>query len=101
MLSKKLQASTACIISFGKTVCVVPPSPADVIIVLAIPCTILNIAIINSKPYVTIAFAIAKRIKSFNACYGFLTSAKLPQVFITPITKNNTNNASPIACIAP
>ena len=50
MLSKKLQASTADMISFGRTVFVAPPSPAALITVLAKPCTILKIAIISSKP---------------------------------------------------
>ena len=48
-----------------------------------------------------IPFAIANLINNFNACSGLFISAKLPQVFITPITKNNTNKANAIACIAP
>ena len=43
----------------------------------------------------------ANLIKSRRACSGFLTSLKEPHVFITPTTKNRTNKASPIACIAP
>ena len=36
---------------------------------------------------------IAKRTNSFTACSGFFSSAKEPQVFTTPTTKNSTNNA--------
>ena len=68
-------------ISVGNTVCVVPPNPAVFIIVLAIPCTILNIAIINSSPYVISPLAMANLINNFNACSGFFTSAKLPTSF--------------------
>ena len=35
----------------------------------------------------------ANLMNSFNACSGLFISAKLPQVFITPITKNKTNKA--------
>lgn len=46
-------------------------------------------------------FAKANRTKSFKACSGFFTSTKLPQVFITPMTKKRTSRAKPIACKAP
>jgi hypothetical protein len=59
------------------------------------------IANIKSNPYVTTIFAIANLINNLNACSGFLTSVIEPHVFITPITKNNTSNAKPIACIPP
>ena len=44
---------------------------------------------------------IANLTNNLIACSGFLTSARELQVFTTPITKNKTNNASPIACTAP
>ena len=93
ILSKNPQSSTAFIISSGNTVSSVLPNPAVFIIVLVIPCTILKSAIINSNPYVTTPFAIAKRIKIFNACSGLFTSVKLPQVLTTPTTKKSTNKA--------
>ena len=74
--SKNPQLSMAVTISAGKTVCAAEPKPAAVIMVLISPCTILNKAIINSKPYVTAAFAKAKRMKSFRACSGFFSSVK-------------------------
>ena len=74
--------------------------PAVCIIVLVTPCMMLNNAIISSSPYVTTPFAIAKRIKIFNACSGLFTSVKLPQVLSTPTTKNKTNKASgEVSCI--
>ena len=36
-----------------------------------------------------------------NATSGLFASVKLPQVLTTPITKNNTSKANPIACNAP
>ena len=50
MLSKNPQLSTAVTISVGRTVLVTSPNPAVSIALLAIPCTIVNIAIISSKP---------------------------------------------------
>ena len=93
ILSKNPQSSTASMISSDKTVSSVLPNPAVCIIVLVTPCMILNNAIISSSPYVTTPFAIAKRIKIFNACSGLFTSVKLPQVLTTPTTKKSTNKA--------
>ena len=42
-------------------------------------------------------FAIAKRMKTLTAVSGFLSSAKLPQVLMTPTVKNKTSRAVPIA----
>ena len=50
ILSKKPQSSTAVTISEGKTVCVAVPKPAAFIMVEITPCTILNRAIISSRP---------------------------------------------------
>ena len=47
------------------------------------------------------AFAMAKRTNTFTAVSGFLSSAKLPQVFITPTVKNRTRRAVPMAPKAP
>ena len=77
------------------------PKPATVMIELIMPCTILSSAIISSMPWVTTPFAMANRTNSLTACSGFFTSAKLPQVFITPTTKNKTSRAYPMACTAP
>lgn len=87
MLSKKPQLSIAVTISSGRVVSLVAPKPALFIMVDMIPCTILNIASISSIPYVTKAFAMAKRTNSFKACSGFLTSTNDEQVLTTPITK--------------
>ena len=95
MLSKKPQLSIVVISSCGNTVLLLSPKPAEVIIVDIIPCTISNIASIKSNPYTTIMYAIAKRKNNLNACSGFLISANELQVFITPIRKNITINASP------
>ena len=94
ILSKNPQSSTASMISSGKTVSSVLPKPAVCIIVLVTPCMMLNNAIISSSPYVTTPFAIAKRIKIFNACSGLFTSVKLPQVLTTPTTKNKPTRHS-------
>ena len=40
-----------------------------------------------------VRFAIAKRTNTFTACSGFFSSAKEPQVFTTPTTKNRTSRA--------
>ena len=50
ILSKNPHASTAVTISCGRVVCCGVPNPPAFIIVLIIPCTILNSAIISSKP---------------------------------------------------
>ncbi len=47
------------------------------------------------------AFGKANRINSFRCVFRLLTSAKEPQVFITPTTKNSTSSARPMACNAP
>ena len=99
--AKNPQSSIASIIDVGNTVSVEPDILDIVIILDTIPCVIVKIDVIKSNPYVTNILAIANLINSFNACSGFLTSVNEPQVFITPITKNNTNNANPIACIPP
>ena len=101
MLSKKPQSSTAVTISAGSTVSCAAPKPAAFMMVEISPCTMLNRAIISSKPYVTAALARAKRINTLRACSGRFSSAKEPQVFITPTTKNKTSSASPMACTAP
>ena len=99
--SKNPHASIEDIIELGNTEFVEPLMFDNEIIFETIPCDILKIANINSIPYVTTIFAIANLINNFSACSGFLTSVSEPQVFITPITKNRTNKASPIACIPP
>ena len=100
ILSQKPQSSIAVTISSGNTVCVAVSKPADVIIVPIVLCTILNNVSISSIPFVMTALARINRTNSLTACSGFFTSAKLPQVFTTPMTKNNTSNANPIACTA-
>ena len=40
-------------------------------------------------------------IHNLNVLKRIYTSTKLPQVFITPTTKNSTSSASPMACTAP
>ena len=50
MLSKKPQSSTAVTISCGSTVFCAEPKPAAFMIAEITPCTILNRAIISSKP---------------------------------------------------
>ena len=97
ILSKKPHSSIFVIISAGKVVWLGVPNPADVIIVEIVPCTILNRASISSRPQVITPLAMANLMNSFNACSGFLTSVKLPQVRTTPTTKKSTSKASPIA----
>lgn len=87
ILSKKPQSSIADTISLGSVILSKLPMPDAFMMVLTIPCTISKSAIISSSPYVTTPFAIANLMKSFRACSGFFTSAKLPQVFTTPTTK--------------
>ena len=101
ILSKKPQSSIADTISLGSVILSKLPIPDAFMMVLTIPCTISKSAIISSSPYVTTPFAIANLMKSFRACSGFFTSAKLPQVFTTPTTKKRTSSASPIAISAP
>lgn len=50
ILSKNPQSSTAVTISCGNTVCAAEPKPAAFIMVDIKPCTMLNRAIISSKP---------------------------------------------------
>lgn len=83
------------IISCGKAVALLFPNPAEVKIVVLIPCTILNIANIKSSPYTTTAYAIENLKSNLKACSGFLTSANELHVFITPIKKKITSNAIP------
>ena len=98
--SKNPQSSIAVLILSGKTVGDAPLMPEADIILLISPCVIENRLISSSRPWVTAAFARAKRIKSFSACSGFFTSVKLPQVLTTPTTKNSTNSPRPIALTA-
>ena len=49
----------------------------------------------------TSALAIMKRKNNLNACSGRLISCQFVHVRIIPHRKNNTSNASPIACNAP
>lgn len=71
------------------------PKPAEDIIVELIPCTILKIASIKSKPYTTMVYAIENLKNNLKACSGFLISENELQVFITPAKKNITSKASP------
>ena len=91
--SKNPQSSIAVIMSAGRTVGDGVPKPAADMILEMIPCTMDSSAIINSKPWVISPFARAKRTKTFSAASGRFRSAKLPQVFTTPITKNSTSSA--------
>ncbi len=47
------------------------------------------------------ASELANLMNSFRACSGLFTSVRLPQVLTTPIRKNKTSSASPIALTAP
>jgi len=82
----------ASINSCGSDTLLIPELPDWVMMVDTMPCTMENTASINSSPYVTAPLASAKRMNSLSACSGFLTSAKLPQVFITPMAKNSTSS---------
>ena len=88
-------------ISCGSVVPLLPDKPDWVIMVEMIPCTILNTASIKSSPYVTAAFAKAKRMNNFKACSGRFTSVKEPQVLTTPTAKNSTSKPYPMAFSAP
>ena len=74
--SQKPQSSIVCIILCGRYVAPFPLRPEAAMIFDMTPCTMVNIAIIRSRPQVTAAFASTKRIKSFRACSGRLISWK-------------------------
>ncbi|MNI60346.1 hypothetical protein D3C73_1155570 [compost metagenome] len=101
ILCQKPTSSIAWAIAFGRAAAVAEPKPERAIMVEMMPCTIVNSVIISSRPYVTTAFASTKRMNSLTATSGFFTSAKLPVVFTTPMTKNKTSSASPVACRPP
>ena len=65
------------------------------------PWTMVTKSNIRLKQLSINALAMAKRMKTFTAVSGLLSSAKLPQVLITPIVKNRTRRAVPIALKAP
>ena len=101
MLSQKSHSSIASTMLSGRTENLPLVTPDDVIMPDITPCIIVMSFRSSSIPFVMTIFAIANRINSFSACSGFLTSANEPQVFTTPITKNRTSSAYPIACSAP
>ena len=74
MDSQKPQLSIVSIILCGKYAEPCPVMPEAIIILLMMPCTMVNIASIRSSPQVTAAFASTKRINTFNACSGRLSS---------------------------
>lgn len=88
-------------ISAGNVVALAAVNPEALMAEPIVPCTMLKMAIRNSSPKSIKALANTKRINNLNACSGLFSSAKLPAVFITPMVKNNTNNAYPIAYMAP
>lgn len=92
---KNRQLSIAVIISGGRTVLVLAPNPAELIIVELTPCTIWNIDSIKSNPYTTTVYANANLKNNLNACSGFFTSENELQVLITPAKKKITSNAIP------
>ena len=71
--------------------------PDESMIVVTIPWATRKAPVISSMPQVTAACASTKRMKHLNASSGFFISAKLPQVFTIPMTKNSTNSAYPTA----
>ena len=84
-------------ISSGSAVADMAVRPAESMIVVAMPWATRKAPVISSMPQVTAACASTKRMKHLNASSGFFISAKLPQVFTMPITKNSTSSAYPTA----
>ena len=97
MDSRKPVLLTASMISCGSTVSDDIPSPAVSVMDEIIPCTISEIPVMSSIPYITSARATINRRNSLKACSGLLTSCQLVQVLINPHTKKRTKSASPIA----
>ena len=99
--SRKPVLFTASMISWGITVLWAFPKPTVLVIVEMMPCTISNIPVISSIPYMTNPLAIMNRRNSLKACSGLLTYYQLVQVLISPQRKNSTNRERPIAWRAP
>ena len=91
--SKKPTSSMMLTILLGSSVADKADNPDESMIVETIPWATRNSIVMISIPQVTAACAKIKRIKHLNATSGFLISAKLPQVFTTPMTKNSTSSA--------
>lgn len=87
MLSKNPHSSITLIIVSGSNIFSALVIPDVFIIMFTTPCKISNIAVISSSPYVTMPFAIAKRINSFSTYSGLFVSEKVALSFTTPAKK--------------
>ena len=101
MLSSRDISSMRVAICSGSSVGVVVVSPDAPTMVFTAPCAILNREFVICKLYVMAALAQANRTKTLNAASGRFSSAKEPQVFMTPITKNSVKSAYAMALSAP
>lgn len=101
MLSKRLTSSIRAAICSGSSTGVVVVNPDAPMIVLTAPWHILNRVFVICRLYVMAALAQAKRTNTLNAASGRFNSAKDPQDFMTPITKNSVRSAYAMARSAP